>query len=67
MPNGAPTVTPAEQAVADDKMRAEIAKIMAESAKIAGEARWYPLVVSAGLVASIAGATGLIMKALGVV
>ncbi|MFT0531888.1 hypothetical protein ACMHYJ_03505 [Castellaniella hirudinis] len=31
------------------KVEAEIAKLMAETAKINAEARWYPIVVAAGL------------------
>ncbi|MEM1430618.1 MAG: hypothetical protein AAGG09_14275 [Pseudomonadota bacterium] len=38
-------MTQAEQALADDKMRAEIAKLIAETAKINKETRWYELVV----------------------
>lgn len=32
-----------------DKIRAEIAKLIAETAKINAEARWYPYVAVAGL------------------
>lgn len=38
-------MTKEEQALADDKMRAEIAKLVAETSKINGENRWYPLIV----------------------
>ncbi len=53
------TMTAAEQNIADDKMRAEIAKLIAETAKINTEARWYPLAVGTGLAAALltAGAT----------
>ncbi|KIC38838.1 hypothetical protein RA27_18270 [Ruegeria sp. ANG-R] len=42
------SMTAAEQTLADDKMRAEIAKLIAESAKINAEARWYPIAVGTG-------------------
>ena len=38
-----------EQNIADDKMRAEIAKLVAETAKINAEARWYPFVATAAI------------------
>lgn len=40
-------MTQAEQALADDKARAEIAKLVAETAKINSENRYYPLIVGA--------------------
>ncbi|MCV6824181.1 MULTISPECIES: hypothetical protein [Halocynthiibacter] len=42
-------MTNAEQSLADDKMRAEIAKLVAETSKINGENRWYPFVVGSGV------------------
>jgi len=42
-------MTTAEQTLADDKMRAEIAKLLAETSKINAEARWYPFVATAAL------------------
>ena len=41
-------MTDREQALADDKMRAEIARIIAETAKLNKETRWYELVIFAG-------------------
>jgi hypothetical protein len=41
-------MTEREQALADDKMRAEIARIIAETAKLNKETRWYELVIFAG-------------------
>lgn len=38
-------MTAQEQALNDDKMRAEIAKLLAETSKINNENRWYPLIV----------------------
>ena len=38
-------MTKAEQTIADDKMRAEIAKLVAETSKINNENRWYLLIV----------------------
>ena len=43
------SMTTAEQSIADDKMRAEIAKLVAETGKINAEARWYPFVASAAI------------------
>ena len=43
------SMTTAEQNIADDKMRAEIAKLVAETGKINAEARWYPFVASAAI------------------
>ncbi len=42
---------------ADDreKVRAEIGKLMAETAKINAEARWYPFVAAAGVFAAALG------------
>lgn len=37
-----------EQSLADDKMRAEIVKLVAETSKINSENRWYPLVLGSG-------------------
>ncbi len=44
-------MTQEEQSLADDKMRAEIAKLVAETAKINTENRWYLLVVGAAAMA----------------
>ena len=62
-------MTSAEQNIADDKMRAEIAKLIAESAKINAEtgkinaeSRWYPLVIGTGLAAGLMTAGGTIAK-----
>ena len=41
-------MTSEEQSLSDDKMRAEIAKLIAETAKINGENKFYPLVVGSG-------------------
>lgn len=41
-------MTDREQALADDRMRAEIARIIAETAKLNMETRWYELVIFAG-------------------
>ncbi|WP_232309423.1 hypothetical protein [Luteibacter yeojuensis] len=37
------------------KVRSEINKLMAETAKINAEARWYPFVATAGLFAAAVG------------
>ena len=38
-----------------EKVRAEIGKLMAETAKINAEARWYPFVTAAGVFAAALG------------
>jgi hypothetical protein len=38
-----------------EKVRAEIGKLMGETAKINSEARWYPFVATAGLFAAAVG------------
>lgn len=45
-------MTEQEQRLADDKMRAEIAKLIAETTKLSTENKWYPAVVGAGLMAA---------------
>lgn len=47
-------MTEKEQRLVDDRMRAEIAKLIAETAKINAEARWYPYIVVATVLAGIA-------------
>lgn len=59
------SMTAAEQDIADDKMRAEIAKLIAETAKINAEARWYPLAVATGLVTAIVALSAIIFKVVG--
>lgn len=59
------SMTTAEQAISDDKMRAEIAKLITETSKINAEARWYPLAVATGLVGASAGLTAIIIKIVG--
>ena len=44
------------------KVDAEIAKLIAESAKINQESRWYPLLIATGLVTSIATILTVIAK-----
>jgi len=39
-------------ALSDDKIRAEISKLLAETTKINAEARWYPYVAVAGIFAA---------------
>ena len=53
-------MTQQEQLAEDNKMRAEIAKLIAETAKINAEARWYPFVVLAGVVGAALGLFKLI-------
>lgn len=59
-------MTTAEQTLADDKMRAEIAKLMAETAKISRETVWHPIAVgataAAALIGASAGLTAVIIK-----
>ena len=44
------------------KVDAEIAKLIAESAKINAEARWYPIMIATGLVTAIAAVLAIIGK-----
>jgi len=46
-------MTQQEQSIADDKMRAEIAKLIVETRKIKKEADWYLLVVGSGATLAI--------------
>ena len=46
-------MTDEELRLADRKMRAEISKLMAETAKINTENRWYMLVVGSGATLAI--------------
>ena len=46
-----------------DKIRAEIAKLMAETTKINAELRWYPFVAVAGVVVGVVSAVvALVVK-----
>ncbi|WP_445495233.1 hypothetical protein [Photorhabdus sp. SF281] len=45
-----------------EKIHAEIAKLMAETAKINRKAMWYPIVVASGLVGAVAAITTLLLK-----
>lgn len=51
-------MTSHEQHLADDRMRAEIAKLIAETAKINREFQWYPFMVMSATIA----ATAMIVK-----
>ena len=46
-------MTQQEQRLADDKVRAEIAKLVAETSKINTENRWYLMVVGSGATLAI--------------
>jgi len=46
-------MTQEEQRLADDKMRAEINKLIAETAKINSENKFYPLVIGSGATLAI--------------
>ena len=54
-------MTKQEQALADDKMRAEIAKLIAETSKLQTENRWYLLVVGSGATLAIVAIVKLFM------
>jgi len=43
-----------EKSIDQLKIEAEIAKLMAETAKLNKETFWYPLVVSSGIIAAVA-------------
>lgn len=55
------TMTVSEQADVD-KIRAEIAKLTAETVKIGMESRWYPVVIAGSI---IAGTTAAILAVIG--
>ena len=46
-------VTEEEQSLSDDKMRAEISKLIAETGKINSGNKFYPLVVGSGATLAI--------------
>lgn len=43
-----------EKSIDQLKIETEIAKLMAETAKLSKETFWYPLVVSSGIIAAVA-------------
>lgn len=45
-----------------EKIHAEIAKLMAETAKINKESFWYPVFISTGLIGAVATITALVIK-----
>ena len=54
-------MTEQEQRLADDKMRAEIAKLIAETAKIKTERNWLPITITAASVAGVMTAINLLI------
>ncbi|MDE2000709.1 MAG: hypothetical protein KGI52_17480 [Burkholderiales bacterium] len=54
-------MTEEQRRLDDEKIHAEIMKLIAETGKINAEARWYPLVIATGLVASVATVTGIVL------
>ncbi|EKC2495572.1 hypothetical protein VQZ12_004535 [Salmonella enterica] len=48
--------------VEPEKIHAEIAKLMAETAKINRETMWYPIIVATGLVGTVATITTVLLK-----
>lgn len=54
-------MTAEQQALSDDKMRAEIAKLMAETAKLNSENRFYPIVITSGATLAIVAIVKLFM------
>lgn len=58
---GKPAMTRQEQALADDKMRAEIAKLIAETAKINTENQWYVAIVASTATLAIVAAVKLFL------
>jgi len=46
-------MTEAEVRIQDEKMRAEIGKLMAETSKINTENHWYPAVIASGATLAI--------------
>jgi len=59
MANQHPTPNPSEmEFLSVEKIRAEIGKLMAETAKINRESQWHPVMVAAALI----GATAAVVK-----
>lgn len=52
-------MTTQEIQLADEKMRAEIAKLIAETSKINRENTYYPLIVGAGVATALIGVARL--------
>ncbi len=57
-------MTHEEQRLADDKMRAEIAKLFAETAKITTDRLWQPIAVIAGILVAVSTVTGTLLGVL---
>lgn len=45
-----------------EKIHTEIAKLMAETAKINRETMWYPVAIATGLIGAVAAVTTVIIK-----
>ena len=45
-----------------EQIRAQIGKLMAETAKIQKEAQWYPVVVAGGIIGGTAALVGVLIK-----
>ncbi|MEO0496594.1 MAG: hypothetical protein AAF141_04390 [Pseudomonadota bacterium] len=56
-------MTPQEQALADQKMRAEIAKLIAETSKINKENQWYLAIIASGFTAAMATLLTVVLNA----
>ena len=54
-------MTTEQQTLSDDKMRAEIAKLIAETAKLNSENRYYPLIVGAASATALIAFARLVM------
>lgn len=54
-------LTEKEIMLADDKMRAEIANLIAETAKINSENRWYPAIIASTATLAIVAAVKLFL------
>ncbi|MEO1613179.1 MAG: hypothetical protein AAFU55_12640 [Pseudomonadota bacterium] len=55
-------MTEAELRLQDDKMRAEIGKLIAETEKMRTENRWYPAIVGAAAMAGAMAASAALLK-----
>ena len=54
-------MTEAEVRLQDEKMQAEIGKLMAETSKVTDENRWYPFVIGSGMTLAIVAAVKLFL------
>ena len=60
-------MTPAEQRIIDNRMRTEIAKLLAETTRPRAQEIWHPVLIAGALFACGAGALTLILVLMGII